>query len=86
MTRLNWEKQNRSEIAKEKRRESQRTKILKAYQNGAKRERERVIKLLEPLAKHDELCYDEGKITCYFDDCHASDYQYAIELIKGEQK
>lgn len=49
-------------------------------------ERERIIKLLEPLAKHDELCYDNGKLSCYFEDCQASSYQYAIELIKGEQK
>lgn len=53
---------------------------------GATDERERIIKLLEPLAKHDELCYDNGKLSCYFEDCQASSYQYAIELIKGEQK
>jgi hypothetical protein len=51
-----------------------------------KGERNRIIKLLEPLAKHDESCYEQGKVSCYFEDCHASSYQYAIELIKGEQK
>ena len=55
-------------------------------QIGEMVERERIIKLLEPLAKHDESCYEEGKVSCYFEDCHASSYQYAIELIKGEQK
>ena len=57
-----------------------------AFEIGMKTERERIIQLLEPLAKHDEMCYDEGKVNCYFEDCHASDYQYAIALIKGEQK
>jgi hypothetical protein len=49
-------------------------------------ERKRIIALLEPLAKHDESCYDQGKVSCYFEDCQASSYEYAIELIKGEQK
>jgi hypothetical protein len=73
MTRLNWEKQNRSEIAKEKRRESQRTKILKAYQNGAKRERERIIKSLE------------SELALYPDDLKTG-FSFAIRTIKGEQK
>ena len=49
-------------------------------------ERKRIIALLEPLAKHDKSCYDQGKVSCYFEDCQASSYQYAIDLIKGEQK
>jgi hypothetical protein len=47
MSKLDWEKQNKAELPKLKRRESQRTKVLKAYENGAKRERQRIIKLLE---------------------------------------
>jgi hypothetical protein len=47
MSRLNWEKQNKAELPKLKRRESQRTKVLKAYENGVKRERERIIKLFK---------------------------------------
>jgi hypothetical protein len=62
------------------------TNAHNAYEIGVRTERERIIRLLEPLAEHDEMCYDEGKINCYFEDCHASDYKYAIELIKGEQK
>lgn len=45
-------------------------------------EQERIIKLLEPLAQHSELC-ESG---CYPEDCSAFAYQYAIGLIKGEQK
>lgn len=62
------------------------TNAHNAYEIGVKTERERVIKLLEPLAQHDEWCYDNGKVSCYFEDCQASSYQYAIDLIKGEQK
>ncbi len=60
--------------------------FVAAKQLGAEKERERIIALLEPLAKHDESCYDNGKLSCYFEDCQASSYGYAIELIKGEQK
>jgi hypothetical protein len=56
------------------------------WTQGEEAERERIIKLLEPLAQHDEWCYDEGKVSCYSEDCQASSYQYAIELIKGEKK
>jgi hypothetical protein len=45
-------------------------------------ERERIIKLLEPLAQHDEFC-NQG---CYPEDCSAPSYEYAIALIKGEQQ
>jgi hypothetical protein len=47
VSKLNWEKQNKAEQPKEKRKVSNRTKVLKAYQNGASRERERIIKLVE---------------------------------------
>lgn len=50
--------------------------------DGIKLERERILKLLEPLAQHDpEWC---GKVGCYPEDCSAPHYEYAIELIKGE--
>jgi hypothetical protein len=70
MTRLNWEKQNRAELPKLKRRESQRTKILKAYENGAKREREHIVRLLEQ------------EIDLYGRDC----WKDAVDLIKGDKR
>ena len=56
MSKLNWEKQNKAELPKLKRRESQRTKVLKAYENGAKLERERIIKLLD-----ESYLFEKGK-------------------------
>ncbi len=53
-----------------------------AHLGGMRDEQLRIIKLLEPLAVHDELC----KHGCYPEDCSAASYEYAIELIKGEQK
>lgn len=54
-----------------------------AYLQGAARERERIIELLKPLAQHDpEMC----EPRCWPEDCSAFQFQYAIELIKGEQK
>ena len=48
-------------------------------------ERERIIKLLEPLAQHDEeMCYHEEKLECWPEDCNADTYISAIRLIKGE--
>jgi hypothetical protein len=47
VTRLNWEKRNKDEKPKEKKALSNRTKVLKAYENGAKRERARIVQLLE---------------------------------------
>jgi len=77
MSKLNWEKQNKAELPKLKRRESQRTKVLKAYENGAKRERERIINLLEKSALNayhsDPVTMNDGILAC-------------IALIKGEQK
>jgi hypothetical protein len=52
----------------------------KKYWNaGRDYERERIIKLLEPLAKHRDC-----ELGCYPEDCSAPSYAYAIELIKGE--
>lgn len=48
---------------------------------GEARERERIVKLLEPLAEHEDYCKD----GCYLDDCVAWNYEFAIALIKGEQ-
>ena len=62
------------------------TNAHNAYEIGVKTERERIIKLLEPLARHEEICYDEGRVNCYPEDCHADDYRLAITLIRGEQK
>ena len=58
------------------------TNWLRGVQSGKQRERERIIKLLEPLAKHQDLCAK----ACYPEDCSAPIYQFAIDLIKGEQK
>lgn len=45
-------------------------------------EQNRIIKLLEPLAKHDEeMC----SLGCYPEDCSASIYQDVIELIRAEE-
>jgi len=52
-----------------------------AFDQGAKTERQRIIKLLEPLAEHCDC-----KEGCYPEDCSAPSYQFAIGLIKGEQK
>lgn len=49
---------------------------------GKEVERKRIIGLLEPLAQHSELCAG----GCYPEDCSAFAYEYAIGLIKGEQK
>lgn len=54
----------------------------RAYEQGISRERERIIKLLEPLAEHEDFCKD----GCYPEDCSAPSYEFAIGLIKGEQK
>jgi|688.fasta_scaffold52467_12 hypothetical protein len=52
----------------------------KKYWNaGRDYERERIIKLLEPLAEHRDC-----ELGCYPEDCSAPSYAYAIELIKGE--
>jgi hypothetical protein len=53
---------------------------------AAQQERDRIIKMLEPYAEHDESCYNENKVVCTFEDCHADDFLLAICLIKGELK
>lgn len=53
---------------------------------GIEEERDRIIKLLQPLAKHYESCYYNKELACTFEDCHAYDYEHAIKLIKGEQE
>ena len=45
-------------------------------------ERNRIIKLLEPLAEHEDFC----DAACYRDECTAVYFEHAILLIKGEQK
>jgi hypothetical protein len=86
MSKLNWEKRRKAEQPKEKRRPSNRSKVLSAYANGSKNERERIIKLLKPHAEHDEdMCYFEGKRECYPEDCSAPLIQWVIALIKGEK-
>ena len=77
MSKLNWEKQNKAELPKLKRRESQITKVLRAYENGAKLERERIIKLLKNPYWHN-IQSPDIHIECHM--CKT------IELIKGENK
>ena len=56
-----------------------------AFYQGVDAERERIIKLLHPLAKHDEeMCFFEGKLECYPEDCNADTYISVIRLIRGE--
>jgi hypothetical protein len=86
MSKFDWEKRRKAEQPKEKRRVSNRSKVLAAYANGSKNERERIIKLLKPHAEHDEdMCYFEGKRECYPEDCSAPLIQWVIALIKGEK-
>ena len=54
MSRLDWEKRNRAEMPKQKRRHSNRSKILAAYENGAHRERDRIIALVEAWLDDDQ--------------------------------
>ena len=56
------------------------TNARHAYDQGVKAERERIIKILKPLAEHSELCKD----GCYPEDCSAPEFQYAISLIEGK--
>lgn len=80
MTKLDWEKANKQELPKNIKSKSQTQKrqeaVAKAYANGTARERERIIKLLEPYTEcNDELCYP----SC---DCPRS--ELFIAFIKGE--
>lgn len=49
---------------------------------GTRRENKRIVKLLEPLAEHNDYCVD----GCYPEDCSAPSYEIALALVKGEQK
>lgn len=55
------------------------------FQAGQISERYRIIKLLEPMAKHSESCYYKRQLACTWEDCAVGSYRYAIELIKGER-
>lgn len=57
-----------------------------AYNEGVKFEQARIIKLLEPLAKHEDECYHQGQIVCWAEECVAEIYGYAIKKIKGEKQ
>ena len=48
-----------------------------AYNLGVKREQERILKVLQPHAEHDEWCKD----GCYWEDCSAPVVQYLIQKI-----
>jgi hypothetical protein len=56
------------------------------FEAGQIVERDRIVKLLKPFAKHFESCYYNKELACTFEDCHAYDYEHAIKLIKGEQE
>ena len=53
---------------------------------AAQQERDRIIKMLEPYATHEESCYKEDKVVCTLEDCNADEILLAICLIKGELK
>lgn len=77
MKKLNWEKANRAEKPKEKRRLSNRTKVLAAYENGAKREQDQIIQKLnhaiEVLIPHAHPDFIGG-------------LEEAIRLVRKEEK
>jgi hypothetical protein len=54
MSRLDWEKRNRAEMPKQKRRQNSRSKVLAAYENGARRERDRIVALVEAWLDDDQ--------------------------------
>ena len=78
MSKFDWEKQNKAELPKLKKRESQRTKILKAYENGSTRERERIIKVLENYIDTDPINSQEDHAIRAF--------RHIITYLKGNQK
>ena len=61
-------------------------KYRQGQKAGERKERDRIIKLLKPFAKHYESCYYNKELACTFEDCHAYDYEHAIKLINGEQE
>ena len=57
-----------------------------AFEQGVKTERERIIKILESLAQHDEeMCYFDGKLICYPEDCNAGVFAWTLQLIQNER-
>jgi hypothetical protein len=93
VSKLDWEKRKKVEQPKEKRRLSNCSKVLKAYENGTKRERERIIKLLESkmcgclnMVKDKEFDRRESLMMHLYCDYKAFIIKYHIALIKGEQK
>ena len=85
MAKLNWEKQKKVEQPKAKRKRLDREKVTKAYSNGSKNERQRIIQIIEKRKAYDCTC------SC---DCHSypspctacqADNEL-IEIIKGENK
>ena len=49
MTKLNWEKANRTRKPKQRRKVTDRSKVIKAYENGSKNERARILNILEEI-------------------------------------
>ena len=76
MTKLNWEKKNKEAQPKAKRNQSNRTKVLKAYENGAKNERERIIKLIRQHQRENPNLHFQ----------YWSALSDAVSLIKGENE
>lgn len=63
------------------------TPYTQGFRAGVAYEIGRIVRLLTPLAEHDESCYDEGEVNCYSEDCAAGTYQHVLELIgKKEEK
>lgn len=54
--------------------------------SGEVRERERIVELLKPHAEHDEeMCYFDGKLICYPEDCNAGIFAWTLQLIQNER-
>lgn len=54
-----------------------------AFDQGVKTELQRILSVLKPYATHDqEMCYFEGKLICYPEDCSAPLFQLVIQEIK----
>jgi hypothetical protein len=59
------------------------TNAHNAFAIGVKTEQDRILKILQPHAEHDDWCKDGG---CYPEDCSAGIVQYLIDKIRGEQQ
>jgi hypothetical protein len=53
------------------------TNAMIAFNQGAQREQERILKVLKPHAEHDDWCAD----GCYSEDCSAPLVQWLIKKI-----